>query len=103
VCTGGLFEAGNDHGDVGLGNAWLYFDGKDGRALGGKIPGTGSAGDIFLQAQFPLHSGRILGLTGRILISLMGLVVAMLSVTGVIIWVRKRRAKMVAKMAAKLR
>jgi uncharacterized iron-regulated membrane protein len=33
----------------------------------------------------------------------MGLVVAMLSVTGVIIWVRKRRAKMVAKMAAKLR
>ncbi|MFZ6657137.1 PepSY-associated TM helix domain-containing protein [Undibacterium sp. TJN19] len=89
----GFFEAGNDHGDVGLGNAWLYFDGKDGRSLGGKIPGTGSAGDIFLQAQFPLHSGRILGLTGRILISLLGLVVAMLSVTGLIIWVRKRRAR----------
>lgn len=98
----GFFEAGNDHGDVGLGNAWLYFDSKDGRALGGKIPGTGSAGDIFLQAQFPLHSGRILGLTGRILISLMGLVVAMLSVTGVIIWVRKRRAKMVAKITTKI-
>ncbi|MBI3729604.1 MAG: PepSY domain-containing protein [Burkholderiales bacterium] len=92
----GFFEPGNDHGDVGLGNAWLYFDGKDGRALGGKIPGTGSAGDIFLQAQFPLHSGRILGLAGRILISLLGLVVAMLSVTGVIIWMRKRRAKVVA-------
>lgn len=99
----GFFEAGNDHGDVGLGNAWLYFDGKDGRALGGKIPGTGSAGDIFLQAQFPLHSGRILGLTGRILISLMGLVVAMLSVTGIIIWLRKRRAKVVAKMAAEMK
>jgi hypothetical protein len=33
----------------------------------------------------------------------MGLVVAMLSVTGVIIWVRKRRAKMVAKMAAEIK
>lgn len=95
----GFFEPGNDHGDVGLGNAWLYFDGKDGQALGGKIPGTGSAGDIFLQAQFPLHSGRILGLTGRILISLLGLVVAMLSVTGVIIWTRKRRARVVANAA----
>ena len=95
----GFFEPGNDHGDVGLGNAWLYFDGKDGQALGGKIPGTGSAGDIFLQAQFPLHSGRILGLTGRILISLLGLVVAMLSVTGVIIWMRKRRARVVASAA----
>jgi uncharacterized iron-regulated membrane protein len=89
----GFFEPGNDHGDVGLGNAWLYFDGKDGRAAGASIPGTGSAGDIFLQAQFPLHSGRILGLPGRVLISAMGLIVAMLSVTGIVIWAKKRRAR----------
>ncbi|MDY7538820.1 PepSY-associated TM helix domain-containing protein [Undibacterium sp. RTI2.1] len=89
----GFFEAGNDHGDGGLGNAWLYFDGSDGHSAGAKIPGSGSAGDIFLQAQFPLHSGRILGLSGRIFISIMGLVVAMLSVTGVLIWIKKRRAR----------
>ena len=89
----GFFEADNDHGDGGLGNAWLYFDGRDGSPAGGVIPGTGSAGDIFLQAQFPLHSGRILGLPGRILISAMGLVVAMLSATGLVIWLRKRRAR----------
>lgn len=89
----GFFEADNDHGDGGLGNAWLYFDGRDGTPAGGVVPGTGSAGDIFLQAQFPLHSGRILGLPGRILISAMGLVVAMLSATGLIIWLRKRRAR----------
>lgn len=89
----GFFNADNDHGDGGLGNAWLYFDGRDGSAAGGVIPGTGSAGDIFLQAQFPLHSGRILGLPGRVLISAMGLVVAMLSATGLIIWLRKRRAR----------
>ena len=91
----GFFEADNDHGDGGLGNAWLYFDGRDGSAAGGVIPGTGSAGDIFLQAQFPLHSGRILGLPGRIMISVMGLLVAMLSATGLIIWLRKRRARVV--------
>lgn len=85
-----FFEAGHDHGDGGLGNPWLYFDGQDGHLVGDSVPGTGSAGDIFLQAQFPLHSGRIVGLPGRIFISLMGLVVAMLSVTGLIIWIRKR-------------
>jgi uncharacterized iron-regulated membrane protein len=47
-----------------------------------------------VQAQFPLHSGRIVGLPGRILISIMGLVVAALSVTGVVIWWRKRRARL---------
>ena len=90
----GFFQPGNDHGDVGLGNAWLYFDANTGSYEGGRVPGRGSAGDIFLQAQFPLHSGRILGLPGRILISFMGALVAMLSVTGVIIWVRKRRSRL---------
>ncbi|SNR61053.1 Uncharacterized iron-regulated membrane protein [Methylobacillus rhizosphaerae] len=90
----GFFEPGNDHGDGGLGNPWLYFDGQDGRSVGTSIPGTGSAGDIFMQAQFPLHSGRILGIPGRILISLMGAVVAMLSLTGIIIWLRKRQARL---------
>lgn len=90
----GFFQPGNDHGDVGLGNAWLYFDADSGAYEGGKIPGRGSAGDVFLQAQFPLHSGRILGLPGRILISLMGVLVAMLSVTGVVIWARKRKARL---------
>ena len=89
----GYFEAGDDHGDGSLGNPWLYFDARDGAPAGADIPGTGSAGDIFLQAQFPIHSGRILGLKGRILISLLGVAVAALSVTGVVIWLRKRRAQ----------
>jgi uncharacterized iron-regulated membrane protein len=83
-------EPGHDHAEFGLGNPWFYFDGQDGTYLGDRIPGSGSAGDIFLDAQFPLHSGRILGLPGRIMISILGLLVAALSVTGVIIWQRKR-------------
>ncbi len=93
----GFFETGMSHGDGGLGNPWLYFDGQTGAPAGADIPGTGSAGDIFLQAQFPLHSGRILGIPGRVLMSFLGLAVAALSVTGVLIWARKRRSRLRAQ------
>jgi uncharacterized iron-regulated membrane protein len=91
-----LYKPGDDHGTGGVGPALLYYDGTDGRLLGDRQPWKGTAADIFVQAQFPLHSGRILGLPGRILISAMGIVVAMLSVTGVIIWWRKRASRRVA-------
>lgn len=89
----GFFTHEASHGDGGLGVPWLYFGGQTGEYLGATIPGTGSLGDIFMQAQFPLHSGRIIGVPGRAIMSFMGLVVAMLSLTGVIIWARKRRAR----------
>lgn len=95
-----MYGPGDDHGDGGIGPALLYYDGVDGRLLGQRQPWKGSAADVFVQAQFPLHSGRILGLPGRILVSCMGLVVAMLSVTGVIIWWRKRASRAVAQLRA---
>ncbi|HET8760590.1 MAG TPA: PepSY-associated TM helix domain-containing protein, partial [Nitrospiria bacterium] len=55
--------------------------------------GTGTPGDVFMQIQFPLHSGQMAGLTGRIVIAAVGVVTAMLSITGVVIWFRKRRAR----------
>lgn len=92
-----FFQPGDDHGAAGVGPSALYFDADDGRLLGDRQPWKGTAADIFVQAQFPLHSGRILGLPGRILISVMGLVVATLSVTGVVIWYRKRRARVAVR------
>jgi uncharacterized iron-regulated membrane protein len=89
----GFFEPGFSHGDGGLGDPWLYVDARTGEPVGADVPGTGSVGDIFMQAMFPLHSGRILGVPGRVLMSLMGVAIATLSVTGVLIWVRKRRAR----------
>jgi uncharacterized iron-regulated membrane protein len=80
------------HGAGGVGHKRLYYDGQDGSYLGDREPWKGTAADIFLQAQFPLHSGRILGFPGRILISAMGLVVAMLSITGIVIWWRKHKS-----------
>jgi uncharacterized iron-regulated membrane protein len=81
----------------------LYYDGADGRYLGDEEPWQGTAADIFVQAQFPLHSGRILGVPGRILISIMGLVVAALSVTGVIIFARKRSSRVRSEARATVR
>jgi uncharacterized iron-regulated membrane protein len=88
-----FFHPGDDHGTAGVGPARLFFDGEDGRLLGERLPWQGTLADIFIQAQFPLHSGRLLGLPGRLLISAMGLVVAMLSVTGAYVWWKKRRAR----------
>ncbi len=89
-----FFHPENEHGAGGVGHRETYIDANNGEQLGLRDPWQGSAADIFNQAQFPLHSGRILGLPGRILISIMGLVVAMLSVTGVIVWWRKRKARL---------
>ncbi len=87
-----FFQPGDDHGAAGVGPPALYYDQSDGRYLGDLQPWKGTVADIFVQAQFPMHSGRILGLPGRILVSIMGLGTAILSVTGVVIWWRKQAA-----------
>ena len=93
-------QPGGDHGAAGVGTPYLYYDGQTGLPAGERLPWVGTVADIFVQAQFPLHSGRILGLPGRILISLTGLVVAALSVTGVVIWLKKRKARVGRRKAA---
>lgn len=82
-----------DHGVAGGGHQRLFLDGHTGAYLGDKVPWTGTVGDLIAQAQFPIHSGRILGLPGRILISAMGLIVALLSGTGLYIWLKKRKSR----------
>ncbi|WP_296521387.1 PepSY domain-containing protein [Rhodoplanes sp.] len=81
---------GPDHDD-GIGHPHLFFDDQDGTLLHAEVPGEGSAGDIFLDLQHPLHTGRIIGLPGRILICIAGLVTAALTITGVVLWATKRR------------
>ena len=67
----------------------VFFDGDTGelKAIWGHSNGT--AGDRFNSWQYPLHSGQMFGLPGRILILVSGLLTVGLSITGVIIWYRK--------------
>lgn len=88
-----FFDPSNESGSMGMGLSNIYVSSETGEVLGMHRPWHGTAADVFLQLQLPLHSGRILGLPGRILMSLMGLLVVMLSITGIVIWDRKRRAR----------
>lgn len=74
-----------------LGYEQIFVDADTGerKALQGYESGT--AADKFLLWQFPMHSGQILGLPGRILICATGLIVAALSITGIVIWLKKRQ------------
>jgi Uncharacterized iron-regulated membrane protein len=60
----GFYATGNDHGDHRPRQSVDVLGRGTGKLLGAQIPGKGTAGDIFMQVQFPLHSGRILGLGG---------------------------------------
>lgn len=87
-----FFYPGEDHDTLGLGHPWLYFDAQYGEYIGDRLPAEGTWGDIYMRAQLPLHTGRIAGLPGRVLVSLLGLAVAGLSLTGLLIWLRRRSA-----------
>lgn len=77
---------------AGLGPDWIYIDDQTGAVLRADRAGGGLPGDVVLQSMYPLHSGQIAGLPGRIVVCVLGVMVALLSVTGVVVWWHKRRA-----------
>ena len=87
------FRGEQFHDTAGLGAPSLYFDAASGSLIHAEVATEGSAGDIFMRMQFPLHSGQIAGLAGRIVICLAGILTVVLSVTGIVIWWRKRAAR----------
>lgn len=97
----GIYGVGfGDHHAAGLGAPYLYYDAASGAVRNEIVPGQGTTGDVLLQWMFPLHSGQAFGLAGRVLISLSGIALAVVTVTGVIIWARKRRGRRVRVLRA---
>lgn len=94
-----FFDPTDELGTMGMGLSNVYVSAETGEVLGTHRPWHGTAADVFVQLQLPLHSGRILGMPGRILMSLMGVMVVMLSITGIVIWERKRRARRLVRAA----
>lgn len=81
----------------GLSRFWserqVIVDQYNGTILKVRDPKTRStAGQTFIEWQWPLHSGKAFGWTGRILIFLTGLACPVLFVTGLIRWLQKRKA-----------
>ncbi|HEV7343534.1 MAG TPA: PepSY-associated TM helix domain-containing protein [Sphingopyxis sp.] len=75
-----------------LGRRWTVVDYTTGQVLAERHQAEGSSGDLFNAWMFPLHSGEAFGLAGRIIISLSGVVLSIIIVTGLMIWARKRKA-----------
>lgn len=95
-----FFDPDDETGAMGMGLSNVYVSSETGELLGSYRPWHGTGADVFVQLQLPLHSGRILGTFGRVLMSFVGVMVAMLSITGVVIWWRKRRGRR-AQLAAR--
>jgi uncharacterized iron-regulated membrane protein len=85
------------HDTEAHGKSWLFFHGTDGRLLGQEIAGQGTLGERFYRLQLPIHGGRIIGLTGQVMIAVLGVLIAVLSVTGIYIWWRKLLARRSSK------
>jgi len=52
-----------------------------------------SAGERFLEWQYPLHCGEAFGNVGRALVMILGIVPLILYVTGFLRWRQKRRLR----------
>lgn len=84
--------------ELDLPGSWLervcvVLDRYTGEVLDIDDPSLNRAGEVFMQWQWPLHSGQAFGWTGRILVFLSGLACPALFVTGLIRWLQKRRAR----------
>lgn len=75
------------------GKTTIMLDQYNGKVLYIQDPLKVSAGQSFIDWQFPLHSGEALGMTGRLLIFASGIVTVVLMVTGMILWFKKKRRK----------
>lgn len=83
------------------GQTTVIIDARDGRLLGSHLPTGKAAGDTVTSWLLALHMAALWGWPMQVFVSLMGVVVAALSVTGVVIWWQRRRARRRAERAAR--
>jgi uncharacterized iron-regulated membrane protein len=70
----------------------LWIDQYNGNIVHEQHADTRTAGDVFDEWIYPLHTGEAFGLMGQLIILVSGLIPLMLYVTGFIRWLQKRQA-----------
>lgn len=78
---------------AGFGPSVIFVDQGSGHILRADEAGEGLAGDKVAQLMLPIHTGRVAGLAGRIMMVVAGLAIVLLSLTGIVIWWKKRGAR----------
>lgn len=75
------------------GSAQIIFDGDAGALVRLHLPTGQHAGNTVESWLYALHMARVFGMPFRLLVCGLGFMITMLSVTGVYIWWKKRRAR----------
>jgi len=86
-----------DHG----GNTRVVIDANTGAVRQVLLPTGQYDGNTITSWLLALHTANVWGLPYKIFVCVLGLVIVMLSVTGVLIWLRKRRARHLSKRVAR--
>lgn len=73
------------------GSGHVVLDRYSGEPLARQHWSDASGGDRFMSWLRPLHGGSVLGLPGKVLVAGLGLVPLVMYVTGIRIWLRRRR------------
>jgi uncharacterized iron-regulated membrane protein len=83
------------HGEIRKtsGSTQLWINPYVGNVIASQEPQTMLGGDTFLAWMFPLHNGEAFGLSGRIIVFLVGFIPIILYVTGLMVWWRKRKVR----------
>lgn len=79
------------------GRTTVYFSAVDGRLLKFDPPVSANPANAFSTWLGMLHLAQVFGLPYRVFVSATGLLVVTLSVTGVLIWMRKRSARLLGR------
>lgn len=79
---------------------YVWIDQYSGHVLAVQDGLQGTLSDKILRWLYPLHSGDVLGLPGRILVCIIGLMPALLYITGFIRWRHKQRARSPSRSAS---
>lgn len=73
---------------------WVVFvDARSGEILHSRQPDSGSMGDRFIAWLFPLHNGEAFGEPSRAIVCILGFAPALLAITGLLVWLRKKKSK----------
>ncbi|WP_025140775.1 PepSY domain-containing protein [Achromobacter sp. DH1f] len=83
-----------------VGTLRLFIDMRSGAQVSAADPLSGTTGQRLLAVMFPLHSGSLFGLPSRILTAVLGLLPLLFFVTGLVIWISRRRLKHRGRLAA---
>ena len=83
----------------GLGPVTYYVDDRTGRLVYIDSPYADSGGRKLERSLYPLHSGQVFGLVTRWLVMLLGVAIVEMSVTGLIVWWKKRGPRVAQRKA----